>query len=65
MLTPYIDKGDSDQDLRRCFCNRCGSPLYSEADAMLDLAIIKAVTLDDTRSFKPAINIFFDLKWHG
>jgi len=61
-LTTYIDKGDSGQDLRRFFCNRCGSPLFTEADAMPGLSIVKAGTLDDTTTFKPSANIFCDSK---
>lgn len=34
-LTTYLDKGDSGEDLRRYFfCNRCGSPLYTEANSI-------------------------------
>ena len=57
-LKTYVDQGDSGKDLRRYFCGQCGSPLYSEADAMPGLAIVKVGTLDDTSSFKPGMNIF-------
>ncbi|PCI21529.1 MAG: aldehyde-activating protein, partial [Piscirickettsiaceae bacterium] len=60
--TTYVDKGDSGQDLRRYFCSRCGSPLYTEADAMPGVSIIKAGTLDDTSSFKPVVNIYCQSK---
>jgi len=57
-LTTYTDKGDSGEDLRRHFCNRCGSPLYTEADSIPGMTIVKAGTLDDTTTFKPNANIF-------
>tara|TARA_R110002096_G_scaffold124632_3_gene269420 strand:- start:2974 stop:3384 length:411 start_codon:yes stop_codon:yes gene_type:complete len=61
-LSTYVDKGDSGQDLRRYFCNNCGSPIYTEADVMPGISIVKAGTLDDTSSFTPGINIFCQSK---
>ena len=61
-LTTYVDRGDSGKDLRRYFCNRCGSPLYTEADAMPGMTIVKAGTLDDTKAFKPSANIYCESK---
>ncbi|PHS73241.1 MAG: aldehyde-activating protein [Cycloclasticus sp.] len=61
-LTTYVDQGDSGMDLRRFFCSKCGSPIYTEADAMPGLSIIKAGTLDDTNTFKPTANIFCESK---
>tara|TARA_R110002074_G_scaffold145034_1_gene293237 strand:+ start:99787 stop:100203 length:417 start_codon:yes stop_codon:yes gene_type:complete len=57
-LTTYLDHGDSGLELRRYFCSRCGSPLYTEADAMPGLTIVKAGTLDDTSSYKPTADIW-------
>ena len=61
-LTTYVDKGESGENLRRCFCNQCGSPLYTEADSMPGMTIVKAGTLNDTTSFKPSVNIYCDSK---
>lgn len=61
-LTQYVIKADSGKDIKRHFCSTCGSPLFSKADAMPALVIIKAGTLDDTSTFKPTINLFCDSK---
>jgi hypothetical protein len=53
-LTMYLDHGDSPLELRRYFCNCCGSPLYTEANAMSGLTIIKA----GTSSYKPTADIW-------
>lgn len=64
-LTDYVDQGDSGLNLHRYFCNQCGSPVYTRADAMPGVSIIKAGTLNDTSSFKPAINIWCEsqMEW--
>lgn len=61
-LRSYVDKGDSGLALKRFFCHQCGSPLYTQADAMPGIMIVKAGTLDDTSEFKPAANIWCDSK---
>ncbi len=64
-LTDYLDQGDSGQDLHRYFCNQCGSPLYTEVAAMPGVTIVKVGTLNDTSTFKPALNIWCDsqMQW--
>lgn len=61
-LTDYVDRGDSGLELHRYFCNQCGSPLYTRADAMPGVSIVKAGTLNDTSSYTPAINIWCESK---
>ncbi len=61
-LSTYVDQGDSGLDLRRFFFHACGSPIYTEAEAMPGLAIVKVGTLDDTSLFKPSANIFCQSK---
>ncbi|MEW5009280.1 MAG: GFA family protein [Cycloclasticus sp.] len=56
----YVDQGDSGLAVKRYFCHQCGSPLYTQADAMPGIMIVKAGTLDDTSGFKPAANIWCD-----
>src|SRR4030095_16347895 len=46
-LKTYADKGDSGKAVNRRFCPDCGSPIISEAEALPDVVIIKAGTLDD------------------
>ena len=61
-LRSYIDQGDSGLPLQRHFCHQCGSPLYTQADAMPGIIIVKAGTLDDTSEFKPVANIWCQSK---
>ena len=61
-LRSYVDQGDSGLSLKRYFCHQCGSPLYTQADAMPGIMIIKAGTLDDTSEFKPVANIWSQSK---
>jgi hypothetical protein len=59
-LKDYADRGDSGKAVTRRFCPQCGSPIVSEVEAMPDLTIIKAGTLDDTSRLKPTMEIFCD-----
>ncbi|MET0962377.1 MAG: GFA family protein [Noviherbaspirillum sp.] len=59
-LTVYDDVGDSGMPVKRSFCSKCGSPVYTEVSAMPNLEWIKAGTLDDTAWFQPAVNIWCD-----
>lgn len=57
-LTVYEDVGDSGNAVNRNFCNKCGSPIYSELVTAPDLVFIKAGTLDDTSSIQPQMNVW-------
>ncbi len=59
-LKAFDDIGDSGKPLKRWFCSQCGSPIWTEADAMPDTAIVKASAFDDTSWIKPALEIFCD-----
>ena len=59
-LKTYTDHGDSGKAVSRRFCPECGSPILSEAEALPDLAVIKAGTLDDTSWLKPTMEIYCD-----
>jgi len=54
----YLDTGDSGKHLQRHFCPKCGSSLYTKADALPGLTIVKAGTLDDTSGVKPAVQLY-------
>jgi len=56
----YTTTGESGAGVHRHFCAQCGSPLYSVADVLPDVAFIKAGTLDDTSWLKPSIEFFCD-----
>ena len=59
-LKTFNDRGDSGKAVYRRFCPECGSPILSEVEAMPDLAIIKAGTLDDTAGLEPKMEIYCD-----
>lgn len=56
----YTDTGDSGKPLRRHFCARCGSSLFSKAEALPGMAIVKAGTLDDPSQMKPTSELYCD-----
>jgi hypothetical protein len=54
----YLDTGDSGGNLQRHFCPKCGSSLYTKADAAPGLTIVKAGTLDDTATVRPTVQLY-------
>ncbi|MCI4680370.1 GFA family protein [Rhodoblastus acidophilus] len=61
-LKKFDDVGESGKPLRRWFCSECGSPIWTEAEAMPDVAIVKAGGFDDAGWIKPTLEIFCDSK---
>ena len=63
--TIFADKGDSGKTVFRHFCNQCGSPITSRAEAMPDVAVIKAGTADDPGVLMPTGEYYCDsaLPW--
>lgn len=57
-LRSYQDTGDSGKAVYRRFCPNCGSGILAEADALPDLKIVLAGTLDDPSSYTPAMEIY-------
>jgi hypothetical protein len=45
-------------DTQRQFCSACGSPIVSFAEAMPEMAFIKAGTLDDASWIAPAVEVW-------
>lgn len=56
----YQTTGDSGQNVNRFFCASCGTPLWGEPEVLSEMVIIKAGSLDDTRSLEPAASIYVD-----
>jgi hypothetical protein len=56
---------ESNQPMRRRFCQGCGSPIVSLPDADPGIAVIKAGTLDDRSWLEPSFEIWCDsaLPW--
>jgi hypothetical protein len=57
-LATFGDAGDSGMAVRRHFCNRCGSPVYTELEATPGMVAIKAGTLDDPASINPQVHMW-------
>jgi hypothetical protein len=53
-------RGDSGKSIHRTFCPECGSSIADEADALPDMVMLSAGTLDDPGWVKPAMQIFCD-----
>ena len=56
----YLDESDDGRQVERHFCGACGSPVISVTEAMPDMMIIKAGTLDQPESLSPTIEVFCD-----
>jgi hypothetical protein len=56
----YHNTGGSGRSVLVHFCGDCGSPLYTEAEAMPGVVIVKAGTLDDPSPVRPSLEIFCD-----
>ena len=56
----FAVKGDTGNDVRRSFCPDCGSTLMSAAAIMPNVVMLTTGTLDDSSSFKPAMQIYCD-----
>lgn len=57
-LKTYEDTGDSGQPVLRMFCPQCGSPVVSKVSQQPDMVFVKAGTLDDTSTIKPAFHLY-------
>jgi hypothetical protein len=56
--TVFAHKGESGEEVRRGFCNKCGSSVLAEYDVTPDFVVVMAGTLDDPSLIKPAWNIY-------
>ena len=54
----YWSVADSGNRMRRRFCPRCGTPLFSEAGARPHLIFVRVGTFDDPELVKPAMTIW-------
>jgi hypothetical protein len=54
----YADTAQSGRKLFRHFCGECGSPIYSFREAMPEMIVVRAGTLDDSTGMKISTNIW-------
>ena len=59
-LKTFDDRADSGRILRRRFCPECGSSLFDETEAMSNIVMVMAGTLDDASWVKPGMEIYTD-----
>jgi hypothetical protein len=57
-MAAYPDHGESGKLVNRRFCSTCGSSIGSEAEAFPGVFILKAGSLDDHSSIKPAMQVW-------
>lgn len=53
-MKEYVSTADSGNVMRRRFCPKCGTPLFSEASSRPDLTVVRAGALDDPEIARPA-----------
>jgi hypothetical protein len=51
--TAFTSQADSGATMRRCFCPKCGTPVFSEAEPRPTIIIVRAGALDDPEIGKP------------
>ncbi len=54
----YIRTADSGNQVRRRFCQRCGSHLFADSTGRVGLTVVRVGTLDDPSSIVPSVNIW-------
>jgi len=47
---------ESSPNKQRYFCSKCGSPIYSQAEATKDIVSVRAGTLDGEPTVRPVIH---------
>jgi len=57
-LSNYRSIADSGSVMNRRFCPKCGTPVFSEAEARPHLIFVRAGTLDDPELARPAVTIW-------
>ena len=57
-ISCFHGTGTSGKPVLRHFCGHCGSPIYSDSDAMAERGIIaiKAGTLDEVTDLQPTVH---------
>jgi hypothetical protein len=57
-VTEYRSTADSGTAMRRGFCSKCGTPMFSAADSRPQVVIVRTGTLDDQELARPSANIW-------
>ena len=59
-VSEYESLADSGNTMRRRFCPRCGTPLFSQSSARPHLMVVRAGALDDREAARPTAVIWTD-----
>ena len=54
----FISLSDRGTSVRRAFCPTCGSPVWSDNDAMPGVLMLRPSILDDAAAFQPQFSVF-------
>ena len=57
-VSEYVSTADSGHVMRRRFCPKCGTPLFSEASDRPDLMVVRVGALDDREAGQPTAVIW-------
>ena len=57
-VSEYVSTADSGNVMRRRFCPKCGTPLFSEASDRPDLMVVRVGALDDPEAGWPTAAIW-------
>ena len=52
-MSEHASTADSGNSMRRRFCPRCGTPLFSQASSRPELIVVRVGALDDPETVKP------------
>jgi hypothetical protein len=52
-VAAYASTADSGNAMRRSFCPRCGTPLFSQSSARPELMVVRVGALDDREAMRP------------
>jgi hypothetical protein len=53
-ISTYVSTADSGSTMRRSFCPKCGTPLFSESTDRPDVMVVRGGALDDPELARPA-----------
>src|SRR4051794_39474386 len=56
--TTYSVRGGSGRLTTRSFCNKCGSPLFTQGEANPEFMSIRFPSLEDSSGFRPTLDIW-------
>lgn len=59
-MRDFVSQADSGNRMHRRFCEQCGTPVASAAEARPHLVILRAGTLDDPELARPSLTIWTD-----